>query len=1250
MGRYCCFFCPTGNFDERSLDDKCPTCERTFGFPLLNAPTEIGSYRIVRPLGRGFYAATYVAERKTGLTSKSVLKVTPKSFYVTFPEKNFEKECRLHDQVAQGTEHLVKIREMYGDQLVSFGDQPLSCCVAELEYVEGPLLTAYFDGTEKVTAEVAAQIAIDLLRLREELERVQIFHNDLHAGNIIIEKLKKERYRADAVDPAIRAVAIDLGSAADHSRSDPAKQRAGDLSQIAEHIKKLVEILWRDPDRVSDHDFRLASALQNIFHVLAAPAENTRLPPAQELIQQIRFAYEMLPRHSWRSGQQPLALSSFGSYYNAQTLEPWHVPALLVDPEGAWLGQTSTPGPQVITGMRGCGKTMLLRALQFHARASKAQRESNEVIIERVKSDQYVGLFVSAQRLIDKPDGEANGKGDPYARLVLAYAIEAVRSIMHLKEISGPQVVDRSHKLIAAPLQRLFSGADHLMEAIDLDDLDTRLSRALVQHSRDATAFTLQVSPGDAFVHLAEALRNCSDYWANAMVLYLLDDVSTRYLNAGRIKELLSALLFQSPVCAFKITSEVQTMELELKTPGEKLPAREDRDYSVFDLGSEVYDKIKGKKGKDFVEAILAQRAEHFSAHPRGIKPSHILGDENLETIAREIAESSTTSNKRKEVYRGITALAHVCVGDIGDVISLYERIIKAANGKFPIPAQIQCDCFQDHCSHRLYDLNRRGGELKDVARSFAEASYEQLIKSFKDGKKNGKKGSRLRQYSSIYVRVTTGDTGQQMDRLRKLIDAGVFVFTGGRPRTKTKDSDPILQFKLTFRRIYGLTNFIGLAERDRFELSGAGLEDWLSNLSGGKDILLRNLGGPVEEDEEEQEPATTSTDIARGDASQLTEKTPTLFDRLEMPQGSPAKAKETPLNEPTFEQKLSTASLSGTELAALKPTSIILGLGFEDRTLKSAEELTRVLSPSKVFAIEYKEVGKSKEIRELLGRWGAEIHIVPYEAAVRDGIPISGGPALVDVTGLAKPVIFHSVRRSLREANSVLIAHTRAKNYYPTETDMKALLKAGEKHNRQKFFETLSGILTGEAGPYRCVPLLEADADETRRSVLFAFASPKHERLLSLIDGRVIDRLEVVAPDGQTARNRVARQIAEIAATDNASGDVTLIDSDDLSKTVRFLLQGFSTWYVQQGFNFEMGLTGSKMEAVAAAAISAICKVTQCWYVSPKEFDTHRFTKGAGETRFFRIAGGSQSLTEPKVANNSTTQRPKTPTRRGKS
>lgn len=477
----------------------------------------------------------------------------------------------------------------------------------------------------------------------------QVFHNDLHAGNIIIEKLRKESYRADAIDSSIRAVAIDLGSAAIQTKSDPKKQREGDISRIAEHIARLSAGLLTDPDGVSDHDFRLASTLQDIFQVLAAPAENTRFPSTHDLVVQVKLAYEVIPRHSWRSWRQPLALTSFGAAYNALTLEPWHVPALLIDPEGSWLNQISTPGPQIITGMRGCGKTMLLRALQFHARASQARGESTEAVINRIGDDGYMGLFVSAQRLIDRP-GPDHAGADPFTRLILAYAVEAVRSIMHMQDISPESADNRAHRFIGKALANIFHGAEPLSDSLDLDDLDARLSRALVQHSRPGGTLRLQVNPDDAFIHLAEAVRTCSPYWMNCRILFLLDDVSTRYLKGGPIRQLLSALLFQHPACAFKITSEVQTMELELRTPGENFLAREGRDYSVFDLGSEVYDKIKGAEGKDFVEKILSQRAAHFSAHPR-TTPSQILGDENMETIAREIAETTSTSSKRKEVY-----------------------------------------------------------------------------------------------------------------------------------------------------------------------------------------------------------------------------------------------------------------------------------------------------------------------------------------------------------------------------------------------------------------------------------------------------------------------------------------------------------------------------------------------------------------------------------------------------------------------
>lgn len=1235
MGKYCCFSCPSNDYSEKSLEDKCPTCNRKYGFPLFEAPTTIAGYKIVKPLGRGFYGATYVAERGL-LKTKSVLKVSPTKFFEFFPNKSFEKECETHATVAEGTEHIVGIRDMLNED-ISFGATTIPCHVAELEFVNGRLLADYLKPDTPLSAKSVAQIAIDLFKIRDELQKKGVNHNDLHAENIIVATLSSDARRANAIDDSIRAVAIDLGSIADGSKSDSAKSRLGDLHWIAAHIKALVDKLLRDPDKISDSDNRLASALQFIVQSISPSAENQRTPTSVDFIEQIEAAYYRVTHH-WKPWREPLQLRAFSASYNAQTMQAWHVPQLLVDPDGQWLNAISAPGPQVITGMRGCGKTMLLRALQFHARASQRESETHPDILDRLRGDNYVGLFVSAQRLLDRLGDRSGASQDPFARLFVAYGLEAVRAIQHLRDIDDKSVARLTYKDLATVIAGNLSNSDDLTSTTSDYDLEMRLNRLLTSLSRGERDYSLTVHPNAAFPALAEAIRRCSETWQTARVLFLLDDVSTRYLNEPRIEELLSALLFQSPFCAFKLTSEAQTIELGLKSPGEIHPARVGRDLSLFDLGAEVYEKIKkqGKgNGRDFVEEILKQRAKHFAGHPKEA-PGVLLGDVPLEDIALEIGGSTSNSRKRKGIYRGMTALARMCVGDIGDVISLYEQILKKAAGQpYPISEEIQSECFQDFCARRLYDLNRRGGFLKDVAKSFAEASHDLLVKSF-NGPASKKGVKRIRQYSSLYVRITTGDLEKQTERLRELIDAGVFVFAGGSnvPRTKTRDSNPTQQFKLTYRKIYGLVNFIGLAERDRFELSGADLEEWLADPSKGKEILLRNLGGesteeepggggtppPSKGDAKSQEPSKHGTpkesDVAGRQSS--------LFETVHK---IPSQVSERPANiEPTdavfLEKKRPIVMvLDKTQLAKISFDRVIVGLGFEERTLESARRVCSAVKPRSALTIEYREPGKSDDIKLAFDTSGIGYTDLNYVDAIESGMPEIEGNVLVDITGLAKPIIFHAIRNELRRKRQVWICHTEAEQYYPLDADLEGVLKAEIGKDRHVLLEELRGILTGEEGPYTSDKLLPSDSDDTRQRVLLAFSSPKHERLLSLLDSRDYDRIEIIAPKSDSPRGKVAQIAAEVAARNNANSNVQKIDSNDLGSVLAFITDRYKWWYIDRGLNFEFGLTGSKLQAVACAAASAAFKVSQSWYLRPQKFDPDRFTKGVGPTYYYEIS-----------------------------
>lgn len=1210
IGKFCCFTCPDYDQREKRLDEVCPLCGREYGFPLAWTPAEIGDFDVERPLGRGFYAATFVAKPRTGLNrAHRVLKVSPIELYRKF-EKDFAKETELHAEVADGADHVVAVEQMF-DCNIAFGDITLRCHVAVLQFVEGDTLAKYLSGARPLSAAQAAQIACDLFRMKEEFERLKVHHNDLHAANIIIQDLPTGRRRADAIEPAVRAVAIDLGSVAGDRRSGGI--HLGDLHWIGRHIHAMADRLLSDGDAAPDLDKRIGLKLHGIAQGLAAATEHQRTPSADDIIVGIREQYHRTAE-PWRPWRNQTVLRTFAESYNAQTLDAWYVPQLIVDPEGAWLKKVSAPGPLVMTGMRGCGKTMLLHSLQFHARAAVLPKETDEDALRRVTDDGYVGLFVSAQRLIPvDPRADRPSTEELFARLLVAYAAQGARAMAHLQDLDGGALsFDASIGLIRAVTESL-TPRPVIESVANVEQLERAMSDLLVRVSRSDSGLRLATNPNTAFPHLAEALRRAAPIWNDAQVLFLLDDVSTRYLDPDRVEDLLSALLFQHAHCAFKLTSEAQTIFLNLKSPGRVHPAAAGRDFNTFDLGAEVQTRLKDRSGKTFVTKILDARARLFPGHPSQ-SSMNVLGDVDLESIARVIAETQTRSRERKRLYHGLRALAGVCVGDIGAVIQIYQEILTGSRSGLPVPPERQHEVFQDFCARHLYSLDRRGSDLKTVALQFAEASHQLLMESGK-----GKPTGRIRQYTSLYVRVTSGELQTQMNRLRELVDAGVFVFTGGTARTKTHDSDPVQQFKLTFRKIFGLANFIGLSDRDRFELSGEDLERWLAEPEAGREVLLRNLStgeyledgeGLAEAESEDEprrfEPAPRATGIQMDLLAQLS------------PDPQDSRDEGLPM---VFPPAPSVEELKADALDDIAVDDLVVGLGFEERTLESILRLLPRIKARRVLAVRYENDGHADAMRDAIREHGIPLEEVSYDSLMDGKPPQFCGRAMIDITGLAKPALFSFVRAGLRSSEELFVAHTSAAQYYPLEADLKTILDAYSASDHHLLLTALRDVLTGETGPYQSVPLLAAESDGTRLRALSAFASPRHERLLHLTAAREYDAVQVITDVAETSRARVGGIAARVALEDTPGGVVASADAGDLSELAGILFRQHEGWFVRGGLDYEIGLTGNKMQATAAAIVSAALPVSQVWYVKPQAFDQPRFTKGVGTSRYFRVS-----------------------------
>jgi len=1236
MDKYCCFFCPAKDYSDKTLDDKCSSCDRTYGFILDKFPEEIREYKIKKGLGRGFYGAAYVAE--TGSFGKKVvLKISPVEFYSFFDNKDFDEESKLHHELAQNAVHVIDIIDAFEDE-VQFSDKEktkLKCFITVLDFVDGEPLRKYIDGSIPVTVNTVCQIAIDLLQIREEFNANLKNHNDLHDENLIVENLRSEVSRPDAIDDSIRVMAIDLGSISGESKSTEA--RMGDLRSIASHIDSLLSRLLSDPTHLEDRDYRVALALQSIMNGMLSNVQNVRLPRLTDVIEQIRDAYYRASQQ-WMPWNNPLQLKSFADHYNAQTMESWNVPKLLVDPDGQWLDKVTTKGPQIITGMRGCGKTMLLRALDIHARAARKNREKDEDIIKRIKTDGFIGLYVSASRLLDLREQSLFKIEYSVTRLFVSYSLQAVRALIHIKDVSSSIVIQNAHIKMSGAISDYLEGEDELLNCNSLEDLENRLVKTLVRANKGDSNLIVKQAPAEVFTHLAEQFRACASIVSNSTVYFLLDDVSTRYLELDKIERLVSTLLYQNPTCAFKFTSEWQTIELGLKSPARLHPIRIDRDLSLFDLGAEVHQMTKadGNKGKNFVAQILQQRAGFHVSHPAHSSVKDLIGDVPLEQVALEIASSSDTSNKRKNVYRGLSCLTKMCVGDIGDVIKLYEDILKRASNEAarPIPDKIQSECFRDINAHRLYDLNRRESYFKGHALAFSQAAHKLLVRSYKEGKKKDEKKIRLRQYTLLYVRITTDDptsTKHQIDRLRDLIDAGVFVFAGGAPRSKTKDSNPIQQFILSYRKIYGISAFIGLADRDRFELSGDDLESWLDNPALAEEILIRNqiteeidlLESSIEVTSASQEAAEDDSELiseASSKNSDATDKSVATLHQADIFEGAQASQNIEEISEyRANEINIAIEQVDEDILSQLKIGSVLTGLGFEDRTLASNEYLSRLIKPDFVHTVRYSLDGHANKIKKL---WeAADKKIIEYNyTETLVALPKLRGLALIDISGLSKPLIYQAIREELTSKGRVLISHQAAKHYYPLHDDLDKLFAAKKADNPIEFLDSLGNVLMGEKGPYKDIRLLDEDIDPTRNRALLAFASAKHERLFSLLDRREFDYLDVIAPSKNTPRSEVAFFAADFICQNYPNAKVTRIDTNDLLGLVQYLDEQYLDLYDGGGANLEIGLTGSKIQAVASAILSSRRKVAQAWYLSPGEFDEKRFSSGVGDIHIYDI------------------------------
>ncbi len=1092
-----------------------------------------------------------------------------------------------------------------------------------MEYIDGYTLGELNDREIEFTPEMAAQLSCDLLNLLQELHQRGINHNDLHAGNVIVQKLDESAFRAGAIEKGIRAVAIDLGSADSQRREG--QSYLSDIQWVSKHMLAFSEILTTRNFEKSDLRARLAFYLRNLSLELSAPQVNQAGQNYQDFVDRIRETYSNARKRYHRAWKSPLQLSSLSQHRNAQTLESWHVPKLMVDPEHKWLAELNSGGPVIITGMRGCGKTMLLRSLELHARivAIKENQGSVEDTKSTLFGEGYVGIYASARHLGDSSSdrGKSESKHDRvarfFAKLFLVYSSRICDALNHLEEeLPGTVEADAAYRLSSTIFGQV--GLKNPIErSHSLDELQTQLLQDAELWSTGHSSPSLRTDPWQSFVLLAKAVQEVLSGVEEPQIAFLLDDVSTRYLDREEIELVVSTLLLQEPACSFKITSETQTFFLSIKSPGQINLASGERDYLPFDLGNKVLEQLKdSKSGERFLEKILTQRMKAHGGDLAKTHPKAILGDTPLVSIAKKICAVSNNSEPPEGIYHGFSALRGVCIGDLGTTIALYQEILGSARvDKLPVAASDQHKVYQTFCSNQLFQLNSRDQRqktdfsLKKIALEFAEASHQELLASYRGGK------DRLRQITSMNVTLGDGNP-EQTEKLLELVDAGVFalhprIFAS---RSKSKGADPVQQFQLSYRKILGISKLVPLSDRDRFELNGEQLLGWIKTENGTTNLRAhtRRFGATGEE-------KTGVIDANKQvDANKVvnSDREPELpFPELNSARATKvaSKAKNTP-----------TAKL--VELADLSHIqNLVVSLGFEDRCLRSAERLANQIRPKTILAVEYDIPGKIAETKQLAERLGANFQRVSIDQVMSGALSVFPGRTLIDASGLTKPAIFKLTKDAFLKSGVVWSAVTEPLEYRPTETDLGAAIGDGSEFWGDAGVETLSHILSGEKLPYSVVVVEELRSDPSRSRKLCAFSTAKHGRLLHLVDEIAYDEIDIFVPSGESFRHKVAKKSASIATRSGELGSSIEFSASDPNALIQALFDNHLEAYHALRSNYEMALTGGKLETLICGIAAAVLPVNKVIYVRPANFDAENFSEGVGNTQVYEFGSKEQ-------------------------
>jgi len=689
----------------------------------------------------------FVGEGKIGRVYKAVRKSDPDDILackVILPKNlkdgwkhELEKLSKL-----RGISHVVQYYHF--DANLDKFDKPYAFVM--YQFIDGWNLNKYLEEHGNLDLALIELLSQTIIKVLYACQKVNILHGDLHQGNIMISK-PDERIVGSPKTIWI----TDFGYGGSHNQVQPKV----DLKQLFSILSALLHKL--NKSELNPRDRIVYDKIQELLDTKLLEHDATQKKFAS--LETVVNDFENIGRNAEVQvavEKQGGVVQGPGDYLWAESLGyralEWKI---LFVPEILGSRDLLSKNITILTGARGCGKTMAFRRLTAYMDALIGENSGVQ------GANEFVGFYVNCRDIVE---------AFPYLpfeeNVAVAQQIIHFFHLLWLAEICKTLAIKDTkinydwldvfiNNIFKNKYLSLPAGADilsHVRAFIENEKEKCRLTR--VGKFDGIEAWPL--SRIDFLDLLQKELHQNIAWIAKRPLYFFLDDYTIPTITRSTQRVLNPIIFKRRSDLFFKISTESSNSFDNLSMLGK--PLELNQDYELIDMATESLHQNEKSKQELLNKIFIPRIDRHSKLKNQNLSLLDILGKTTLSSneLARQMREASQHGNQKRIEYHGIAAFVGMWSSDTRTMIQMFVDVLREAENEandqifFPVKIPIQ---------DRVY--RAAGGELLKFMESVTDPSSWEKNKLETSTKLGGKFGTHLKDIVEAFVNVSRYDMTQ---------------------------------------------------------------------------------------------------------------------------------------------------------------------------------------------------------------------------------------------------------------------------------------------------------------------------------------------------------------------------------------------------------------------------------------------------------------------------------------------------------